>query len=420
MIDRSVSIPVADLGRVTERVKRPVEGLEDAVVDDLQDDHQSEEQTGGHGHDPSRCAGQDEGQRDHDQQLERQPQKTVQVQVLRLVGSDERHPYQQRGDDRERDRHALAPVAVTRGRIGLVTRARLHDSGLQAVTVAAQPRHIVPERLGEQDQRADQRARGHGRRQDVGRGDGQHDSLRRGDELAPVARRQRLAHPGQHPAGGAEHVARRADREHPGADPTRDVDAEDEDQKRVDLAVEARAQGPRRLGAPRDPSVDRIEHERDRRQRHDQRHPRGLAERVRDQRRDANGQRGPEQGHPVGRAHAGGAVVGEPARQRCAGDRPAADSDRPGRRAEAGATESNGDRKSAEEQELGDQNGDRGCLNDSHGASLSGGGSHRHYKRRARRCSSMPVAVTICDRAGRSGFMPKHDARLNQTFPAAA
>ena len=43
----------------------------------------------------------------------------------------------------------------------------------------------------------------------------EHDALDRGDDLAPVARRRRLAQPGQQPAGRDERVARRADREHP-------------------------------------------------------------------------------------------------------------------------------------------------------------------------------------------------------------
>ena len=55
------------------------------------------------------------------------------------------------------------------------------------------------------------------RRQDVGRRDGQHDPLRRRDDLAPEARRQRRAHPRQRPPGGEERVACRADREHPHA-----------------------------------------------------------------------------------------------------------------------------------------------------------------------------------------------------------
>ena len=120
----------------------------------------------------------------------------------------------------------------------------------------------------------------------------------------------------QRPPGREERVARRADREHPGAGRAGDVHAEDEDQERVDLAVELRAERRRRPRAPRDPSVDRVEHERERRERHEQRDRRGLAERVRDQRRDADGERRPREGHPVGRPQPVGAVVGEAVRER--------------------------------------------------------------------------------------------------------
>ena len=67
----------------------------------------------------------------------------------------------------------------------------------------------------------------------------QNDSLNRGDDLAPVAGRQRLTHPRQQPPGYEERVACRADREDPRAGRGSDVHAEDEDQECVDLTVEA-------------------------------------------------------------------------------------------------------------------------------------------------------------------------------------
>ena len=123
-------------------------------------------------------------------------------------------------------------------------------------------------------------------------------ALRRRDDLAPAARRQRRAHPRQQPLAGDEQVARRPDREHPRAVRGGDVDAEGEDQERVDLAVEARAQRGRRPGAPRHPSVDRVQRERDGGERHEQRDRRVVRERVRDQRGDADGERGPGERHP--------------------------------------------------------------------------------------------------------------------------
>ena len=95
----------------------------------------------------------------------------------------------------------------------------------------------------------------------------QHHALGGRDDLAPVARRQRTTQPRQQPAGGDERVARGADGEHPDAGRAGDVHAEHEDQERVDLHVEARAEGGGRPGAPRDPAVDRVEH-----QSHDREH----------------------------------------------------------------------------------------------------------------------------------------------------
>ena len=72
-------------------------------------------------------------------------------------------------------------------------------------------------------------------------------------------------HPRQEPLAGEEHVARRPDGEHPRTVDRGDVDAEGEDQERVDLAVEARTQRGRGPGAPRHPAVGQVECERRRR-----------------------------------------------------------------------------------------------------------------------------------------------------------
>ena len=133
--------------------------------------------------------------------------------------------------------------------------------------------------------------------QHLGGRDRQHDPLHRRDRPAPAAPRQRRAHPRQQPLAGEEHVARRTDREHPRAVRGGGVDAEGGDQERVDLAVEARAQRGRRPRAPRHPSVGRVQRERDGGERHEQRDRRVLRERVRGQRRDADGHRGPGERH---------------------------------------------------------------------------------------------------------------------------
>ena len=219
------------------------------------------------------------------------------------------------GEDRERRgdtcSHASAAGAGVSGGCGTV-RNRRHST-VRGVPVAPQPPHVTAERLGKQGKRGDEGGLGQSQRQDVCSRDRQNDPLSRSDDLAPVARRQRLTHPRQQPPGCEERVACRADREHPRAGRAGDIHAEDEDQERVDLTVEARAQRRCRPVASRDPSVDRVQRERDGRECHQHRDLRGFVERVRDQRRDADGERRPSKGHPVGRAQPVGAVAGEPA-----------------------------------------------------------------------------------------------------------
>ncbi len=249
--------------------------------------------------------------------------------------------------------------ARTRARLGADARA------CGGEPVAPQPPDVAAERLGKQGKRGDEGGLGQTQRQDVCGRDRQNDPLSRSDDLAPVARRQRLTHPRQQPPGREERVACRADREHPRAGRAGDIHAEGEDQERVDLPVETRTQRRRRPAPPRDPAVDGVQRERDDRERHQDRDRRGLVERVRDQRRDARGERRPSKGHPVGRAQPVGVVAGEPARQSRVRDHAAGDSDDP-----AGAAEADGAREGAEQQHLGDQPGRRAGLNRSHRASV--------------------------------------------------
>ena len=251
---------------------------------------------------------------------------------------------------------APMPVRTTPcARCAAASRVRSgRHASVPGVAVDPQPRDVAAERLGEQRERDEQGDLGHDQRQDVGSGDRQHDPLRRRDDLAPVARRKLLAEPRKQPPGREERVARRADREHPGAGRAGDEHAEDENQERVDLAVELRTQWGRRSHAPDDPSVDCVQHERDDRERHEQRDLGGLVERVRDQRRDGDRERRPRQCHPVGRAQPLGAVAREAARQSRIHDHCAADSDAP-----AGTAETDASRERGEQQRLGDQPGDR-------------------------------------------------------------
>ena len=199
-----------------------------------------------HGQHAARGGGQQGGHGDDDEQLEREPRERAEREAARLVRRDEGGPDEQQGEHRER--HGDAPPAALRAR---------------GVPAAPQPPHALAHRRRERGERGGQERLRERPRQDVGGRDRQHDPLRRRDDPAPAARRQRRAHPRQQPLAGEEHVARGPDREHPRAVRRGDVDAEGEDQERVDLAVEARAQRGRRPGAPRHPAVDRVERERD-------------------------------------------------------------------------------------------------------------------------------------------------------------
>jgi hypothetical protein len=169
------------------------------------------------------------------------------------------------------------------------------------VPAAPQPQHAFDHRGREQRECGEEEDLHERSGQDLGRGNRQHDPLRRRDELAPAARRQRRAHPGQQPFAGEEEVARDPDREHPRAVRGGDVDAEGEDQEGIDLAVEARAQCRGRTGAPRKPSIHRVQRERDGRERHDEGDRDVVAERVRGQRGRAHGERATGERHPGSR-----------------------------------------------------------------------------------------------------------------------
>jgi hypothetical protein len=140
--------------------------------------------------------------------------------------------------------------------------ANRNASRVGGVAVPPQPPDVTAERLREERERDREDGTGGSLRQDLRRCDRQGYSLYCRDRLAPVARRQIRAHPGEQPPGREERVTRHYDREHP--DPCRrgDLHAKGENQESVDLAVEARAQRRRRLCTSRDPSVDEVERER--------------------------------------------------------------------------------------------------------------------------------------------------------------
>ncbi len=365
------------VGPVRDRVERPVERREEPDVEDLHQDQQTESEADQPGQDAPSGGGQDEGQGDDDDALDREPDEGPRGQSARLVRRDEGDPHQHDGEHGAEHSQARSHPAARRpglrhsgGRAPARSRC---DSAGRGVPVAPEPPHVAAERLGEQGQCHDERSLRQGRRQDVGSSGRQHDPLDRRDDLAPVARRQRVTQPWQQPPGNQEEVAGRADREHPRARRAGDVHAEDEDQERVDLTVEAGAQRRRRPRASRHPSVDRVEDESSDGEDHQHRDRCGrcgLPERHRGQRRDPPDERGPDEGHPVGRTQSLDAVPGEATGQCAARQQAAGDAHHPARAAEPDRAG-----EGREQRHLGDQPAHRAGLNRSHRASVSVGTS---------------------------------------------
>ena len=324
--------------------------------------------------------GQDDSDGDDDEALEREPHERAGRETPELIRSDERRPHDEQGEDRQARGHASVPAAASRaargdGEVGAPAGTR-RQAPAGRVPAAPQP----PRRRGRTTRLSRASAAStatcaRAARHDAGRRDRQGDPLRRGNDLAPVPRRQRLAQPRQQPAGGEEHVARRADREHPPAGRAGDVHAENEDQECIDLTVEVRAERGRRPRASHDPAVDRVQRERHGREGDQRRDRRRPAEGVRDQRRDADGERGPGERHPVREPHPLGPVAGEAARQRRIRQHAAGHTDDP-----SGAVESDGPREGGEQQQLGDQPGQRAGRIRTHSPSGHRAGLNRSHR----------------------------------------
>ena len=279
--------------RVVDWPERPVERREKPEVEDLHEHEHAQQRSHAHGQHAARGGGQQGGHGDDDEELEGEPRERAEGEAARTVRRHEGGPNDQQGEDGERQGDA----AMQRPTLGL-TDVTLRHLVVCGLAVAPQPPRALADRRHEQGERGDQEGLREGPGQDPGGRDRQHDPLRRRDDPAPAARRQRRAHPRQQPRAGEEQVACGPDREHPCAVRGGDVDAEGEDQERVDLGVEARPQRGRRPGAPRHQSVDRVERERDCGERHEQRDRRAVRERARGQRSDADGERGPGERHP--------------------------------------------------------------------------------------------------------------------------
>ena len=201
--------------------------------------------------------------------------KAARGELPRPDREHEREPHDRQGKQREHGGHDRVPGP---GRGG---------AGGRLVPVPPQPPDVAAERLGEHGEREDQQYAAHPQRRNAGSRDHERDPLRGRHRLAPVAPRQRRPQPRERPARREERVAREADQEHPAAGRRGDLDAEHEDQERVDLSVQLRAERRLRPRAPGEPAVDEIERQRDGRERHQCRGRHRELEGSRGQRGDA-------------------------------------------------------------------------------------------------------------------------------------
>ena len=226
--------------------------------------------------------------------------------------------------------------------------------GRRLVAVPPQPPDVAAERLGEQGEGDGEQHTAQPQRRNPGRRHHERDSLRCRHRLAPVASRQRRPQPRERPARREEQVARESDQQHPPAGRGSDLDAEHEDQERVDLSVELRAEGRLRLRAPCDPAVDEVEGERDGRQ-HDQRRGRyGQLEGRRGEGGDAHRERRARQRDPARPAETGRRIAPEGARERQVQGQAADEADEP-----AGAADPDRPRQYGEDEDRAGQPGQR-------------------------------------------------------------
>ena len=108
--------PDPGVAPVADGVERPVEGREEAEVEDLHDHQQTESRPDDPGQEASSGGGQDEGQSDDDEALERDPHERAGRETTRLVGSDEGGPHEQNGEDREHRRRSALATRAAAGR----------------------------------------------------------------------------------------------------------------------------------------------------------------------------------------------------------------------------------------------------------------------------------------------------------------
>ncbi len=271
---------------------RPISSVE-RHVEDLDESKQAEQDSSDRGHDPSRPGRQHQRDGNQDQPLHGDAGKGGRGELEETVGRDENTPHQH--DRKHGDGQPQSPAAARAG------------------AGAVQPDHVAAERLGQQQQCGGDRDHSGEAVEQSGCGDGEHDALDRGHDLAPVPGWQRRGQPRDQPARHQQRVAGGADDQHPAAVVPGHDDAEQQDEERVDLGVEAGAQRGGGAGPARHLPVHRVEDQRDGGQGDQRRDRQRPDERVGNQARDPGDQQRPGQGDPVRRvyrrlvaAHAGG------------------------------------------------------------------------------------------------------------------
>ena len=219
--------------------------------------------------------GQEDGHDERDEDLERDAEAGLRHEARDVPGGEERDEHQQRG---QRRHHGGEPAT---------------DADGVGVGAAPEPDDVAAERPQQREEGdRDEDLRGHEGQQLRGRDD-QHDALRRRHDLAGELRLELPAQPREHDACGDEQVAREPDEQHPRPELARDVPRQHEQQERVELHVEARAELRGHVAAPRDLAVDPVEQQRHAREHHE----RGRRHRVGDERGDAHDE------HPAGQRH---------------------------------------------------------------------------------------------------------------------
>ena len=188
------------VARVVDGVERPVEGREEPDVEDLHEHEHAQHRSHDHGQHAARGGGQQDGQGDDDEELEREAARTRRA-VRRLGWFGATRAAQT--SSRARTVSATRDARAQRPALGLTDVALRHLIA-RGVPAAPQPPRALADRRRQRGERGDQEGLRERPGQHLGGRDRQHDPLRRRDDLAPAARRQRRAHPRQQPLAGEE------------------------------------------------------------------------------------------------------------------------------------------------------------------------------------------------------------------------